>query len=945
MGAGASCAPTGAVELASDLVDQRAVIAEDADDQWLRDIAWALKDLCYAAWSTEPRRAALAADVLETLVSRCRAEEIRDVVAALAQWTRGISQITRGEMTDAIDSLDAARAAFSGMGDTHCAAETLIPRIMALAMLGRHDEAVDTAQRAQRELVSHGDDRAAAKVSLNLGSLHLRRDSFARAAEDYRKAAVLFARAGDAEHSIMADIGIGDALTARGDFEEALRIYARAGMRADARGFPVLSAMQSESVALLELARGNFAHALSRMEAARRTYERLSMPQHLAIAEKQLGDAYLELKLIPEAIALFEEARSRFDAQGMIDDLAWTFAQLGRAYVWSAQPQRANESLALAAQKFETEQNVVGSATIALTRAELALALGDAPSAATYAEQAGRGFAATNLADRELRACALQAHALLSCGIADEAQRLFEAALERARALQVIPVQVRCLTGKGLIALSCGRREQARQALEDAVELFEQQRTALPADELSDAFLTDHLLPYRELVRIALEHWHAFPTSRDAEQVLVNMERFRARVLAERLQRSEVEDENASTRALRTRANWLRRHVSKTAEEGGDVATAMQELRRAELNLLEHARRQRIVEGRTRTDANEPETNHATLTRNFAAGDALVEYGVIDDELFACVVTGEGVHVRRAVASWRAVQENLRSARFQIESLRHGSGALRPHIDTLTQRAKLRMQRLHDLVWAPLRELLRDVRRVVVVPHAELAALPFCALHDGAAYLVESVEIAIAPSARVAARSTRLPPIAPRDVLVMGVSRDLPHAAREVQLVADAFSARRVAVDGDATVKAFMEAAPQAHLVHLACHAQFRSDNPMFSALHLDDGTLTAEQVERMNLKPATVVLSACETAVSQAGAGDEMFGLVRAFLVAGAARIVGTLWPVDDSATAAVMIKFYRALREGGSPASALRIAQRQRLRDSPHPFYWAAFTVYGGW
>ena len=84
---------------------------------------------------------------------------------------------------------------------------------------------------------------------------------------------------------------------------------------------------------------------------------------------------------------------------------------------------------------------------------------------------------------------------------------------------------------------------------------------------------------------------------------------------------------------------------------------------------------------------------------------------------------------------------------------------------------------------------------------------------------------------------------------------------------------------------------------------------------------------------------------MSDSGGGDEMVGLVRAFLVAGASRVMASLWPVDDAVTADFMDHFYRALRGGQTSAAALRQAQRAIRAMHPHPLYWAAFTLYGGW
>ena len=134
-------------------------------------------------------------------------------------------------------------------------------------------------------------------------------------------------------------------------------------------------------------------------------------------------------------------------------------------------------------------------------------------------------------------------------------------------------------------------------------------------------------------------------------------------------------------------------------------------------------------------------------------------------------------------------------------------------------------------------------------------------------------------------------------------------------------------------------------MIHLACHAQFRTDNPVFSALHLHDGVLTAEAIGALRLPGVNIVLSGCETALSDAGGGDEMFGLTRAFLVAGASRVLAALWPVDDATTAELMFDLYAGLRRGESPGAALRHAQLAARTRRVHPFYWASFSLMGRW
>jgi tetratricopeptide (TPR) repeat protein len=910
-------------------------------------VAWALKDLCHAAWSSAPQRAAKAADAVRALreggpaLAQAQAREI----AALTDWTTGIAHVTRGRMAEAAHCFDLAAEAFRGLGQAAHAAQTQVPKIMALSMLGRYDEAAACAGSAQQAFITLGDRRAAGKVSLNLGALNERRGDYAQAARDSRAAAVLFARAGDHEHSVMADINMANALGALGDFDEALRIYARARMRAGTHGHPVLETLADESVALLQLARGRYREALAGLEGARRRYEQMGMPQQLAIAEKQLADAYLDLRLLPEALALFDRVSTHFEALDIPDEQAWTLAQRGRVLTLLAQPVAAAESFERAAALFAAQGNRVGEAAVALARAQLALAGEEPDEAVELALQATQGFAAAGLAGGQCRADVVRAHALWRGGDAGRASALFAATLARARELQLLTVQARCLSGQGLAAQSRGDTVAARGAFTAAVELFEDQRRALPGDELRSAFLSDHLQPYQELLRMALQAHARSPTCTAAAAVLLQLERFRARSLGERLVQADGAEEDAST-SLRERLNWLYRRVQRLDEEGDASAALNDELRRTELELLERARRDRIaasaIEGAAAVDdAFDPEALQAAL----GEGDALVEYGVLDDDLFACVVTRVGVRLCQPVAAWSEVLDALRSARFQIDSLRHGAQPLRRHMASLDTRARLRLQRLHALVWAPLADALAGCTRVLVVPHAQLGRLPFAALHDGTAYLADRHLLAVVPSARLALRGLQRAPAPPQRALVLGESSRLPHAAHEARAVAGLFPRGQVFVGEQATLATLHLHAGNADVIHLACHAQFRSDNPMFSALYLHDGALTVERTEALSLKPGIVVLSACETGVADVGSGNETVGLVRAFLVAGAARVLASQWPVDDAVTASFMAAFYGALSCGLPPAEALSRAQAAVKRQHPHPSYWAAFTLHGGW
>jgi CHAT domain-containing protein len=152
-----------------------------------------------------------------------------------------------------------------------------------------------------------------------------------------------------------------------------------------------------------------------------------------------------------------------------------------------------------------------------------------------------------------------------------------------------------------------------------------------------------------------------------------------------------------------------------------------------------------------------------------------------------------------------------------------------------------------------------------------------------------------------------------------------------------------VLLDAEATIAGFRAEIGRSDIVHLACHGLFRADNPMYSALRLHDGWLTAADVLASRCEGAHVALSACESGRSQVVGGDEALGLTRAFLGAGAATVVVSQWIVQDETAAPLMAAYYNSLKQGVAPVQALRTAQLA-IRDAhAHPYYWAPFALVG--
>jgi CHAT domain-containing protein len=176
---------------------------------------------------------------------------------------------------------------------------------------------------------------------------------------------------------------------------------------------------------------------------------------------------------------------------------------------------------------------------------------------------------------------------------------------------------------------------------------------------------------------------------------------------------------------------------------------------------------------------------------------------------------------------------------------------------------------------------------------------------------------------------------------------------QEAQAIA-ALLGGQLVLEDEATPARVRRAASECNILHLAAHGDFRPDNPLFCGVALANGWLTTLDIFNLRLKASLVTLSACQTGRSVVGGGDELLGLMRAFLYAGAASLVMSLWAVEDRSTAQFMGTFYRKLAKGCPKGTALRYAQLQfvqgnSLEGDPaaeahsHPYFWAPFFLVG--
>ncbi len=271
------------------------------------------------------------------------------------------------------------------------------------------------------------------------------------------------------------------------------------------------------------------------------------------------------------------------------------------------------------------------------------------------------------------------------------------------------------------------------------------------------------------------------------------------------------------------------------------------------------------------------------------------------------------------------------------------------------------LEDLHQAVIAPLINTFPQGRRLFLAPYGVLHRLPLAAARNPQTgqYAANAYRLAFAPSVAAlwvawqqAERRGKSNGLLEQALSIaypgtIGGRGYLPNVISEAESVANHF-ATTVRLQGqDATPDAVVRQCAGQHVLHLGCHGAFDREHPEQSGLMLAGGWLTVRRIlTDMKLAGTQIcTLGACVSGLAHIAQGDEPIGLAHAMLVAGAQVVVASQWNVHDAATRMLFETFYAGIAAGQIPADALHVAT-QTVRQSPqwqHPYYWAAFQVFG--
>lgn len=473
-----------------------------------------------------------------------------------------------------------------------------------------------------------------------------------------------------------------------------------------------------------------------------------------------------------------------------------------------------------------------------------------------------------------------------------------------------------------------------------AVALLEQDRRNLQDDKARGTFLEDKMGIYYSAILELLQQ-------RRYAEAFELMERSRGRALADMLASRQLSLSAAGDQQLYAELVRLRTAIAAKQTEffrlinNGAISDALAPIDR-EIAGLEDAHRAQLA----RIALEAPRLQELTTSSAVPLSALQEQMKQYKFEVLEYLVTSTAVilwHINASSVHVRDVFLPRSELLAKVQALQKSLSDRHNPFDRKTARE------LYLFLIQPAAGWIGG-ERLVIVPHDALHSLPFQVLENPAdgSSLGERYQISYAPSATIQG-GLRKTVVGAEKTLLAAADPGIPEAANEVESIAKLYPGRSMVVLDSLIKESDVKASVGDYdIVHLSVHGKFNKQEPMLSYLDLakggqDDGRLTAAEMFGLPLGETTlVVFSACDTGKAEATASNEVLGMIRALLYAGASTVVLSYWEVDSASTALWMETFHRAA-QSSSPAEAARLALREvkKRPEYAHPYFWGAFML----
>jgi len=825
---------------------------------------------------------------------------------------------------------------------------TLVGEIDNLMYLSRYSEALKAAGRARGALEKANDVSYLSVLEIALGNIYYRLNKYSDSLAHYDRAQSMLQNSNDILG--LASIGLNRAyvLTEMNRFDEAMRSFELTKKHCERHGMTLWAALADRGISQMHFRRGNYSTALRILENVRRKHEELGDARRVGLCDMDRAEIYLELNLFDDAATIARRAYDTFNPLSNRYEEGKCLAYVGIAEFKLLNDKDAERSLLSARDIFLEEGNEVWIAVIDLWRAQLLIRQQQFSMAQELAQRAAEVFEKQQAPARAANARVLSAQSWLELDETAPALREAQKALDEIEGYYAPWVSYQCYNTLGRLKELNSSVEEAEQLYMRAIEQMESLRGNIRLDEMRMSFGRDKYQVYENIVNLKL-------TKGESRTAFQFVERSKSRTLIDLLEKNleTVWDTGANESPRLQRIRRIREELnifySRLNELGATARTAAtdigtkEEIARREQELVELLREVGSEKSgwATLQSLKIPTVDEVqTLLR---PDEVLVEYYTIGDRFQAFIISRENFDVVRDLTTVRAVRSSLKGLTFQLSKFHLQPVYVQMHGPQLLQAAQHHLLELYQQLIEPLQDKLR-APSLVVIPHQLLHYVPFDALYDGSRYLIDSHDIARAPSVSVLKVCREKTIQNTEQDLVLAVPDEMtPSINEEVQALRELLPKGLFFVGSEAREDKLRRYGQTAGKLHIAAHGIFRSDNPIFSSLKLGDTWLNLFDIFNLQLGAELTVLSACETGMSAVWEGDELLGLARGFLYAGTPSLLVSLWTVNDYSTAKLMRRFYEGLNRSLSKSRALQEAVIAVKAEFPHPYYWAPFVLMG--
>jgi CHAT domain-containing protein/tetratricopeptide (TPR) repeat protein len=924
-----------------------ATLGTRGDLQHLFDGIWEKVRPLYAG---QPKSAESAEGLSLSQAALTLAVQTNDERLLIEAWhMMGRSLSANEEFQKAIPFYRQVIAGLEKTGDAHQAARLRLALIGVLLNADEYSGAFEVAREAEGLFKGSSDETGLARLYHNVANIYHRTDDHARAYEYYLKAYDMFEKLGDERALAHSCFNLGNALTDIDRFEKSDEMYERAIKISQKLDMTDLWLQANYNRAYLHYLRGRYSAALEAFSRLRQKFEAAGSLRHYALCDLDEAEIYLQLNLSRDAAALAIRAAGQFEKLGLRYEQAKATVFYGVALI---QLRRFSEALMVfqSAQRiFEAEKNHYWIGLLDLYRAEVHLSLQRYWEAQTLATQAKAAFDALAIPSKRIFTLVVLGRVAMAMNNLIAAERYAEEIAGVIKQIQMplvlFPYHLLC----GEIAERMRKSEEARSHYEAAAQELERHQARLHHDDLRVTFFKGRQRVYDAMVRLSLDRAGGVNEYAALSAAYGWCERARSRGLIELLSQCAPLGRPHVEQSLLAKISRLREelntHYVRSQPESRPIPSSS-DFATIAVKEQELARTLRDVSATDPEYASLQQVAIATidsLQATLPAQTTLIEYFAAGDEVLVFLISAQAAKVVRHVCSANRALSLQERLGFQLEKFLLGGHYVISHSQQILESTIRHLHQLYIQLIAPfIREI--QTRRLIIVPHGTLHFLPFHAFHDGQNYLLDAFEISYAPSASVLKYCLEKESITNSSPLLVGVADEkAPLVGREIERMSQLFPDARVLLNDSATRDAFIQESQMASFLHIATHAVFRQDNPMFSSFKLADGWVTAFDLFSMACRTNLVALSGCQSGLSEVTGADDLLGLMRGFLYSGARSLLLSLWNVNDESTTTLMSRFYEEWRQGASKSVALQRAMQATREQFPNPFYWAPFLLVG--